>query len=412
MAKEYSPFTPGSPVMSLFFVGREKEVDYISDAIGKSIAQNTIERLFVEGIRGIGKSSLCSYAMAKVEKEQNVLVVNASLGGVHTLNGFVRHIFDAIVQIQGSSKWYVPIISLFKDHVESVDIFGVNVRLKASDEQIETMVSDFPNVLRGLFNKIPEESRPDGIVFVLDDINGLASDRAFAEWFKSVSDRIAIDNGKGARMPVTFIFIGIPERRQSMIESQPSLDRVFDLVRLGVVSQGEAGKFFAKTFESVNVKIEQDAIDMLVNNAQGYPVFMHEIGDAVFKADEDGLIDAADAAKGVFAAIRIIGDKYIEPVVLHAVSSDNYRRLLSHLATYWRQYPDDMGRIKRANIAKTLQEQTSVHKSLDNFLKKMVSLGVIHRVQGISSGTYEFSNYLYALYFALFMQNSNKVVSE
>ncbi len=403
MSKEYSPFTPGAPVPLHLFVGRQNEVKQIIDTVKESIHYKRAECLFVEGIRGIGKSSLCTYAMATVEKDTRALVVSATLGGIHTLQEFVRHVFDAIVQTKGSNKWYESIRKIFEKHVENLDIWGVDVRFRAGERDIEGFIANFPGALRTFLHSFPEKERPDGLVFVLDDINGLASKEEFANWFKSLVDRLATAREREP-LPVTFIFVGLPERRQELIRQQQSLDRVFDIVKVPGLLEEEARTFFSKAFESVNVQIQDDALDSLaLYSILGYPVFIHEIGDAVFKEDVDNIVDLSDVVKGVFRATTIIGDKYIGPNVLQVISSERYKIILRKLHLYWDKYKEDFGKIIRVHIKEILDNNELT--ALDNFLRKMTELNVIYRIGGNSSGVYNFDNIFYVLYFQFMMQS-------
>ena len=79
MVKDYSPFTPGVPVPLEFFVGREKELSQILDRAG-AVATGRVERVFIIGERGIGKSSLCQLVRVISEKEHNLLGLHVHLG--------------------------------------------------------------------------------------------------------------------------------------------------------------------------------------------------------------------------------------------------------------------------------------------------------------------------------------------
>lgn len=402
MSKEYSPFTPGAPVPLELFIGRQKEARSIIQAVKKAIHRRSVVNLFVEGIRGIGKSSLCAYAMAGVEKETRALVTYVPLGGVHTLDDFVRTVFDAIVRTKTGSKWYDAIFKIFDKHIETVDVFGVNVRFNASQKEIDGLKADLAGAFRSFLSKFPDNIRPEGIVLMLDDINGLASQGVFANWFKSLIDGVVL-NRANSSFPITFVFVGLPQRRTELIQQQQSLDRVFEVIPVSALCQEEVEKFFATAFESVDVQIEAQALKMLSRiGRQGYPVFLHEIGDAVFSLDTDNNIDVQDVLKGVMKAIDIVGKKYVGPNVLEVISSESYKNILRKLGPYWEQYPDDFGRVIRANIMRVEKDSKGL-EGLDNFLRKMTKLNVIHRIEGGHSGVYEFDNVLYAYYFAFMM---------
>ena len=57
MPKDYSPFTPGRPVPAQQFVGRATEVERLRRAAAAAVATGRVQVAFLEGERGIGKSS-------------------------------------------------------------------------------------------------------------------------------------------------------------------------------------------------------------------------------------------------------------------------------------------------------------------------------------------------------------------
>jgi len=58
--KEYSPFTPGSPVPLELFVGRSKRIQEVVRYIRQTLSGRQ-ENIFLSGDRGIGKSSFASF---------------------------------------------------------------------------------------------------------------------------------------------------------------------------------------------------------------------------------------------------------------------------------------------------------------------------------------------------------------
>ncbi|MCF7936350.1 MAG: ATP-binding protein [Synergistales bacterium] len=396
IVKEYSPFTPGIPVPPEHFVGRQEETRRIARTAQRALAAGSVERIFVEGPRGMGKSSLCTFAATAVEKDNDILVVRVSLGGVRTLRGLVQRLFNGLVRIPSGNRWFTPIRRLFRQHIEKADIFGVTVNFKATGQDLDAAVNDFPGALRGLMERL-EPYSPGGLLFVLDDINGIADSWEFANWFKSTVDGLAQAPAE-ERVAVTFLLVGIAERRLSMVRHQPSLDRMFDILRVGTLAAEDVRRFYRRAFASAGVTLDDEALACMERFSQGYPVFLHEIGDAVFNEDDDEHISRQDAMNGVLSATRIIGDKYIAPGVLEAISSRRYRGILGKLGGYW-QEEGAFGEIRRAPFKERLSAQeTGV---LDNFLRKMVELGVLVHSGGRRSGTYHFVNILYALYFGL-----------
>ena len=390
MKKEYSPFTPGVPVPIEFFVGRADEIQRFVSTVRKSIELKTIERLFVFGERGIGKSSLCNYALSITEKNQNVIGLHVLLGGVSTLEEMVRRIFNRLLQESIDKPWYDNIKKFLGNHIKQLDLFGMTVEFSASNKQLLRAVNDFVPALRNLLKKLPEEKR--GLIIILDDINGLALKGSFANWIKSLVDDIATSR---TQIPLTLVLVGITERRYQLVNAQPSLDRVFDLIEIQKFNELETKEFYKRTFNKVNVSIENKALDSLWHTSGGYPVFMHELGDAVFNSDDDKHIDIHDANRGIIKGIRIIGAKYIEPKVLSYIQSEKYKNILNKISR-----TDTISfSFKRQEIITKLNSEEV--KVFDNFIRKMENLNVIIKDKEHGRGAYRFSSELYFLFFLI-----------
>jgi len=389
MAKEYSPFTPGVPVPIEFFVGRENEITEVVAHVAKSASLKTLERIFITGERGIGKSSLCRVALRIAEEKHEVIGLHVFLGGVTSLEEMVRRVFERLLQESRDRNWFDGVKGFLGNHVKEVGLFGVSLAFEASQRDLSQAVSDFGPTLRKLMSRIGQHRK--GLVIVLDDLNGLAASDAFANWLKSLVDEIATAR---EAMPLTLILAGLPDRRRQLLDRQPSLDRVFGLITIRPFNEAETQQFYEHTLAKVNVSVTPGALDLLWRFSGGYPVFLHEIGDAVFKLDTDGKIDATDAMNGVISAARVIGAKYIEPKVLDAVWSERYRGILKKIvvAPLERQFA-------KADLLKRISPEEA--KVLNNFLQKMKQMGVIHQDPAMGRGQYRFTSELYAMFFWL-----------
>ncbi|MFW6147481.1 MAG: AAA family ATPase [Thermodesulfobacteriota bacterium] len=372
-----------------FFIGRVSELREIIDMAGKSLFRKSLERIFVIGERGMGKSSLCRMAATIAEERHNVLGLHVYLGGVNSLEEMARRIFERLLQKSRDKNWFGAVKTFLGNHVRQVGLFGISLEFTASSNDLKQSISDFPYVLGNLLEKIKDEKK--GMIIILDDLNGLAGLPSFANWLKSFVDEVATADSP---LPVLLILAGLPERRRQLINNQPSLDRVFDLVEVKRFEKGEIEEFFNLAFSKVNVTVTSDAMELLCRFSGGHPVFMHEIGDAVFKTDEDDTIDGKDALAGILRAAEAIGSKYIEPKVLATIRSDRYRGILKKVVKEPFEY-----RFARQDLIKRISPEES--KVFNNFLQKMKNLGVLSQPPESSRGEYAFTSELYSLFFWL-----------
>ncbi len=383
--KDYSPFTPGVSVPAELFIGRIGEIKRLGDKVGAA-REGKLQVGFLTGERGIGKSSLASYVKYLADQQYQVLGIHTYLGGVSSLAEMVRRIFDRILKESVDKSWFGKIKQLFGSHIEEVDLFGLTLKFQTSEKELEHLTHDFAPALRRITDQLEHDKK--GLFLILDDINGLSTSKVFADWLKSLIDEIATSSSP---LPLFLLLVGLDERRHALIDQQPPLSRVFDLVTIEAWSEEETQTFYTDTFQKVGVQLDHEALQMMSSFAGGLPVLAHEIGDAVFKVDEDKFINQSDAFQGITNAAEIVGRKHLEPKVFQAIKSKRYRTILRKADLFSIHF-------QRSQVKQYLNEEEN--KVFDNFLKRMIDLGVIIR-EPEGRGAYRFSNLLHWAYFIL-----------
>jgi hypothetical protein len=385
MVREYSPFTPGIPVAPESFAGKADEVESLM-ASCRAAKAGRFERTFVLGERGIGKSSLCNLVRQLADRKLDMLAVHVLLGGTKTVEEMCRRVIEATAKISADRPWYDRLTGKLGDRIKQVGLYGVSISFEPSRRDMEHIANNFPLELAGLLDTIGHDRK--GLLLVLDDINGLAESPKFANWLKSFVDTVAT---RGTPLPLHLVLCGLPDRRDALVASQPSLNRVFQLLHTELIADRDAERFFVDAFGSVGVKIDPDALRLLVDYAGGYPALLQEIGDATFKAASTDRVTVSHALGGAVDAAIIVGDKYLDRNILQAMRSEKYQSILTKLAREWQKEE-----FTRKEVSAILTD--SEVKAFDNFVRKMKQLNVI---DSPTQGTYRFRHRLHRLYFAL-----------
>lgn len=383
-----SPFTPGLPVPVEFFIGRLNEIERLEKRISTA-TKGRLQVAFLSGERGIGKSSLASFVKYLSERDHRILGLHTFLGGVTSLEEMVRRVFDRLLKESIGTSWHEKVKRFFGDHIREVGLFGISVEFGAPDQDLKRMVHDFAPALRNLIEKVKDEKK--GILLILDDINGLASSDAFANWLKSLVDEISTSQRP---LPLCILLVGIEARRQSLIGLQPSLARVFEIVEIQSWNIEETSEFFKQSFSKVGITIEDGAMDILNKYTGGLPVLAHEIGDAAFNVDTDNIISRPDALSAVMIAADVVGRKHLQPQVFRSIRSSRYHVILRKIA-----HEPLKETFSRSEVLERLTKDEL--KVFDNFLRKLVELGVIAGDRERGRGWYRFSSRLHYLYFWL-----------
>ncbi|MEZ4302856.1 MAG: hypothetical protein R3B70_48480, partial [Polyangiaceae bacterium] len=323
------------------------------------------------------------------EQNCNMVGVHVFLGGTETLEEMTRRIFEKVLRESHDKKWYEPIKSLFGKSVESADLFGLQLKFVPDTGQLDSLVRNFGYAIKNLIQKLREAKKAIGLVLILDDINGLAASKQFADWLKSLIDSLATD---GDPIALSLMLVGLDERRRSLVELNPSLARAFDLFELQPWSNEETQTFFRETFKRHGIEYEENAIQIMASFSGGRPEVAHEIGDATFREDSDKYIREADATRGIVAAVEMIGRKYLRAQVLDEIRrSKLYRPMLRKVA---RSIPPGSLTFERAKLKEVLGPDFA---NVDNFLRRMKDIGVIVGDED-EAGAYRFASYVHHLF--------------
>ncbi|MEM6269996.1 MAG: ATP-binding protein [Bacteroidota bacterium] len=389
--KEYSPFEPGKPVSPGMFVGRESQITEV-DRYLRQVQYGKPQSLFLIGDCGVGKTSLAGFISRLAESNRHLLSVHTFLSGVHSLEGIIQQVFTELAKKARSENLYDKVSSLFGDRIEEVGLFGVNVKFKPNQDQLSALVSDFPEAIAAFHEKIKHHK--SGILIILDDINGAISSGEFANWFKSMWDRV---NVSSAGFPVFFLLIGLPEKRDLLFKQPPSLMRIFQILEIGRLTDEEIIQFYQNRFEEAGMELEEAAMRLMVGFCSGLPIMMPEIGDAVFWQTNSGIITERDAQNGILDASERIGKKYLDPKFYNVVRSERYRSIIGkigqHLAFDF---------TKREIESGLTEEEKRV---FGNLLRKLRELGILTQPPELPRGSYRFTNRLYLTY--LYMKSHN-----
>lgn len=229
----------------------------------------------------------------------------------------------------------------------------------------------------------------NGVFLVLDEINGLANEPWFAQMIKSLVDTNAL---AVKPLPLLLMICGTEEKRRRMIENHQPVERIFDVIDIEPLSEGETREFFHRAFDLAGTKVTDEGMRVLTLYSAGFPKIMHLIGDWAYWTDQDLVIDERDAIAAVGNATEDFGRRYVDQQVLAALKSQDYRSILSKIT-------NDV-RFLKQDVEQELDD--SERKKFNNFLHKMKTLNVLR--SGTVKGEYVFNMNLVRLY--LFLQRA------
>ncbi len=392
MNPDSSPFTPGQPVSAEFFTGRRKQVEELLTMV-RMARKKGLQVGWISGERGMGKSSLASFIGYLAQRDEKAVVAHVHLGGVKDLEGLVRETHLQLLKDNEGKTWGAGLWSAFEERVEQVGLFGTEIKLKATQDELSATASSFSDSLGHILKNAAKDRKV--MVLIFDDINGLADNPDFAHWLKSMVDSEATSRRDNR---VCLIFAGLEERRRQMEKINPSVIRIFrPLIDIQPWTPEESMVFFKSSFAKGSCVVEQDKLEELSEYSGGLPIIAHELGHAIWEVLENKKITDMDVTSGVNSAAKRIGGRFLKHNVIQALQSEHYRSILGKITQGTHFLDIEFSKAQLRDLPLTADEK----KKLDNFLNRMRKLGAIVSVGDGRRGVYRFATYLHRLYFFL-----------
>ncbi|OHD57173.1 MAG: hypothetical protein A2Y33_09635 [Spirochaetes bacterium GWF1_51_8] len=388
--KSRSPFYPGQPVPIEYFSGRTEIIVKMERVINQ-VSHGKPQSVFISGEYGIGKTSLANYIRFISEEKFKLFGIHLLCGGVNNLNDLSVKLGDSIIKSGYKKNALGKVRDMLAKYIGEQELFGIKIHLDKLKEDSEQISKNILPFLVDLFKRLSSgNDNFNGILLILDEINGIANNPDFAYFIKSFVDENAISLNP---LPILLILCGIEERRKQLIHIHQPIERIFDIIEVNPMESNEVETFYINAFKSVGISIDKKALSMLTYYSGGYPKLMHIIGDNVFWIDKDNSISEDDVLLGVVNAANEFGRKFIDSQVFDALKSKNYQSILKKLTKELVSSAEFVFFIK-SDIEKLLTEPEK--KTFHNFLQKMKKLNVLK--EGSIRGEYAFNNKMIVMY--------------
>jgi hypothetical protein len=396
--KRASPFYPGTLTPVSSFVGREKEVKSLSRLLMRT-AEGKSTCLFITGEHGIGKTSFAHFIASLAQQDNTVVsedkklcVLLSYLGAVERLHDICKVMLQTIVSIYQEQRFLSKTRRKLAKYLDSIrfDLFGLRVEMKfKNDDTMQELPFEFSSLLYQ-FWKIIEKEHPQykGLLFILDDIERACSLESFPSFIKSLIDDISSNYQD---FPLSFILIGENECMEELRAHYPPVASIFQVMELETLSEAESMVLLQKSFKDVSINYQEEALEIMIKHSGGFPLLLHEIGDAVYWCDRDGVIDKKDVIDGLIMAANNLGSKQFRYLLYQRIRDPVYRKFLFQLAKLSPQTT-----ISTMLLNKIFYRYK--REKISSFAKRMVSLGVLRRIK---PRIYKFSSQLLRLYLLL-----------
>jgi hypothetical protein len=290
-----NPYTPGAGARPPRLVGRDSEVNDFSVAF-KRLGRGQPARSFVlDGLRGVGKTVLLNEADVVAREHgwisSGVLECNEDdelpLLMARLCHRALRRL-SAGKRVGAGVKRALGVLRAFTFAMDEHGLWRFNIDVAAV-----TGVADSGDPEADIVELLGEvgaaaAQHGSGAAFLLDEVQFLGK--------RSLSMLAAAMHGVSQQnAPVLLVAAGLPQLPLMLKTAKPYAERLFDYRTVEGLPRATAASALTVPAQRAKVKFDQDALDLVLDRADGYPYFLQQWGETIWREAAGPTITLRDA---------------------------------------------------------------------------------------------------------------------
>lgn len=360
-----NPFAPGAGSQPPELAGRQLILDEASFAIERALLHRPSRSLVMLGLRGVGKTVLLNKIQDIADAAGHVTSFieapeNKSLGEL-----LYPRIAQALRKLSTFENTRATAHSAFAALRSFAAVFKIeigDVGLGVEPDKGVADSGDLESDLSELFIKVGEAAKSAGRAWTL-----LIDEMQYLKEKDLGALIVALHRISQKGLPVLFFGAGLPQVAALSGDAKSYAERLFHYPAVGALSPDDAKSAIREPVEDEGQKIEDLALDEIVNRTRGYPYFLQEWGYQSWNLATDEGITLADAKLAAQVATSRLDDGF-------------FKVRFDRLTPKEREYVLAMAKLgagpyRSADIAERLGES---HKSIGPRRAQIIAKGMIY----------------------------------
>lgn len=295
MERHANPYTPGAGARPPVLAGRDHELEDFRLAFERLGAGQFARSFVLDGLRGVGKTVLLNEADV-IAREQGWVT-----SGVVECNEddelpplLARLCYRALRKLRLAKRMTAQVeraLGVLRAFTFTVDQGGgwrLNIDVKAVSGIADSgdTEADVVELLTEVGSAASQHG--SGVAFFLDEMHflGKPSLGLLATAMHAISQQ---------NIPVLLVGAGLPQVPPMLKRAKPYSERLFEYRTIEGLPRATAASALTIPAERLGARYERAALELILDHTQGYPHFLQQWGETVWREAEGPEITLADA---------------------------------------------------------------------------------------------------------------------
>ena len=282
-----NPYRPGAGLMPTYIAGRDEDIANVEQMFEALVMNIPTQSIIFSGLRGVGKTVLIN-KLQNIAEEKDIFCRHIE---VESRNDFISQIAtcsQAFLRKVSTKKKFKHLIQKPLDAIKSLMIsFNPNentVSFSLQERELYTS-NNLTQSLTEVFVTVGETAykTETPICFFIDEIQYMKQNE-----LGSLIAALHRVNQLG--YPIMIVGAGLPKIYKMLSEEKSYSERLFLYKEIGSLTEEQSRKAIEEPAKKFGVSYTEKAIKEIINITKGYPFFIQQMCQVVYKNTDEKVI--------------------------------------------------------------------------------------------------------------------------
>ncbi len=377
-----NPYRPGAGLMPTYLAGRNEDIENVTQMFEALSMNMPTQSIIFSGLRGVGKTVLIN-TLQKIAEDKEIFCKHIE---VEERNDFISQIAaccQAFLRRVSAREKFKHLIQKPLDAIKALVIsFDPNDSTFSLSVQERELYSSV-NLTQGLtdvFTTVGEAAYKAGIpvCFFIDEIQYMKP--------KEMGSLIsALHRTNQLGYPVMIIGAGLPKIYKMLSDERSYSERLFLYKEVGSLTYEQSKNAIEIPAQKFGITYSDEAIDQIISITKGYPFFIQQMCQVVYKNATDNKIGCGIAEDSIEEFYKLLDVGFFK--VRYERCADSDKKFIFAMVKC-KELPCTI-----ANVAKNLNKSVN---SISTTRAQLINKGIIYpiRYRELDFTVPEFSGYI------------------
>lgn len=362
-----NPYRPGAGLMPTYIAGRDEDIRNIDQMFTALTMNIPTQSVIFSGLRGVGKTVLIN-KLQRIAEEKGIFCKHIE---VEERNDFVSQIAScsqAFLRKVSTKEKFKHLIQkpleAIKSLVISFDPNDHTFSLSLQDKELYqsmNLTQSLTDVFVSIGETAYETETP--ICYFIDEIQYMRSEELSALI-------AAIHRVNQLGYPVMIVGAGLPKIYKMLSDEKSYSERLFFYKEIGSLTREQSRKAIEEPVKKFGVSYSDDAIEEIIELTKGYPFFIQQMCQVVYKNVDGNVIQIADVRSSIEEFFELLDTGFFKTRYERCAESD---KKFIFAMVQCGELPCTI-----SNVAKNLNKTVS---SISTTRAQLISKGIIYPVR-------------------------------